>query len=188
MKAILFVLLGLCLGTGTTLIFLQERFLRERRRLLALGESQRAKGEQASEELTRKWEEECELLRQELQGCQVRLAERVESAAVPPPEDRPEMIDRHEHQRLIEEKNGELSRLAGENKSLADQCLAHQREIDDLNLQISYLKDELVKAQAARNTLPDDDFLLLGGQAANHLLPGSVARAFIRGNPRFPRP
>lgn len=199
MKALLYVILGLSLGAGCTLIALQERFLRERRRLLALGDSQRAKADMAVDEMKAKWEAECELLQSELQACQGRLAEAilaaeaakeaVEESEVPVVATAgADLVLRGEHERLIQEKNTELSRLAAENKSLAVHLQGQQEELTDLHGQIAYLKEELAKAQEAVATqvLSDDDFVLLAAKGSGHLLPGAVARAFLKGNPNFP--
>lgn len=178
-KTILYVFLGLSLGSGLTLLALQERFVRERRRLLAIGESQRAKSAQAAVTVSNKqWEQKCQEQAAELRACQEQLAA-VE--AIPAPIDLAEYILRTEHERLIHEKNTELSRLAAEHKTIATHLSSRQEEIKELDEHITYLKGEITRLQEEKKNLPDDDFLLLG-QPGSHLLPGSVVRAFIKGH------
>ena len=185
MKALLYILLGVSLGSGLTLIALQERFIRERRRLLALGESQRATATQAAVALLNKqWEQKCKQHTDELQECQSRLA--LAATETPAPiahEDTGDVIDKSEHERLIHDKNIELDRLAAEYKTMTRHLASHQEEIKDLHGQITFLKGEIAKLEEERKHIPaaDDDFLVLG-QAGGHLLPGSVARAFIKGH------
>lgn len=178
-KTILYVFLGLSLGSGLTLIALQERFVRERRRLLAIGESQRSKSAQAAVTvLNKQWEQKCQQQAEELLACQTQLAA-IEPS--PPPIDLTEFISRSEHERLIHEKNTELSRLAAEHKTMATHLASHQEEVKELHDHISFLKGEISRLEEAQKSLPDDDFLLLG-QPGSHLLPGSVVRAFIKGH------
>lgn len=179
MEAILYILLGLSLGIGFTLIGLQERFLRERRRLLALGDSQRAKADQTLDELNKKWAEECRQHKADLQTCQEELA-RIESA--PPLPSKQDHIDKNEHNRLIQEKNTELSRLAIEIKGAAELLERHKEELDDLQGQNAFLRGEVARLEEAQKNkvLPNDDFVLLGN-TKGHLLPGSVVRALIKG-------
>lgn len=183
MKAFLFILLGLSLGSGLTLIALQERFVRERRRLMALGESQRATATQAAVALLNKqWEQKCKQHTDELEECRTRLAE-TETSPPAVPEERGDVIDTSEHERMIHEKNLELGRLAAEIKTMGTLLTNHKDEINDLHGQITFLKGEIAKLEEEKKRIPapDDDFLFLG-QGRGHLLPGSVARAFIKGH------
>ena len=178
-KTILYIFLGLSLGSGLTLIALQERFVRERRRLLAMGESQRSKAAQAAVAvLNKQWEQKCQQQAEELQACQAQLAI-VEAS--PPPNDHEEVIARNEHERLIHEKNFELSRLASEHKNMTIHLASHQEEIRELHGQITFLEGEIARLEDERKGLPDDDFLVLG-PPGGHMLPGSVVRAFIKGH------
>ncbi len=183
MKALLYILLGLSLGSGMALIALQERFIRERRRLLALGESQRATATQAAVALVNKqWEQKCKQHTDDLQELRARL-EATETPGPLAPEDLENLVDKGEHERLLHEKNLALDRLAAENKALASHLANHQEEIKDLHGQITFLKGEIAKLEEEKKHLPaaDDDFLFLG---QGSLLPGSVARAFIKGHQR----
>ena len=190
MKALLYILLGASLGSGLTLIALQERFIRERRRLLSLGESQRATATQAAVALLNKqWEQKCKQHTDELQECQSRLAAAETPSETPSPiahQDPGDLIDKNEHERLLHEKDVEVDRLAAEHKTMAHHLASHQEEIKDLHGQITFLKGEIAKLEEERKHLPaaDNDFLVLG-QAGGHLLPGSVARAFIKGHKRM---
>lgn len=179
MTAILYILLGLSLGTGLTMIVLQERFLMERRRLLTLGESQRTKADHALDELNKKWANECREHIDELHACQEQL-KKIED--LPPPSSPENHIDRTEHNRLIQEKNSELSRLAAEIKTAAKLLAGHQEEIHDLQGQIAFLQGEVTRLETAppKTSLPNDDFVLIGS-TNGHLLPGSVVRALIKG-------
>lgn len=187
MKVLLYILLGLSLGAGMTLIVLQERFLRERRRLMAMGESQRAKAAQALEDANQK----CHQLTEELRECQARITD---AETTPAPESAG-LIPQDEHERLIRENTEELSRLAEENRTLADHLAKYQGENQDLygeiaelqgeiaslRGQITSLQGELAALEAEKKSqMVDDDFVLLG-QPGGHLLPGPVVRAFIKG-------
>lgn len=190
MKILLYILLGLSLGAGLTLIALQERFLRERRRLMALGESQRAKSHQVMADANKKWEQQCQQLSEELQACQTRLT----AAEAAPPMDTQGLVPQAEHERLIRENTAELSRLAEENRSLADHLAKYQGENQDLygeiaelqgeiaslHGQLTTLQGEIATLSAEQKTSLDDDFILLG-RPGGHLLPGSVVRALIKG-------
>ena len=178
MKAILYILLGLSLGSGLTLIALQERFIRERRRLLAMGESQRAKAAQAAVAvLNDQWEQKCQQQAEELGKCQAKLT----AVEASPPIDRDAFIECSEHDRLINEKNSEISRLAAEIKTIGSHLANNQVEVSDLLGQVTFLKGEIAKLEEEKRHIPDDDFLMLG-QSGGHLLPGSVVRAFIKGH------
>jgi hypothetical protein len=183
MKTILYILLGLSLGAGLTLIVLQERFVRERRRLLALGESQRAKDSQAAMAvLNKQWEQKYQQQAEEMQACQAQLAVIEMSPAVP---GQAEIALRQEHERLLLEKNAALDRLTAEQQSFRQQWAGQQEEIKDLQGQLTFLTGEIERLKGEKVLLTDDDFLLLG-QPGGHLLPGSVVRAFIKG-PHLPQ-
>jgi len=151
MKAILYILLGFSLGTGLTLIALQERFLRERRRLLALGESYRAKGDEALDELNKKWDQDCRQHREALQACQEQLTT---LAAVPPSAPPDEYISRLDHERLVQEKNTELSRLASDIKGTADLIEGQRKEINELQGQIALLQGDIARREGTDSTAP----------------------------------
>lgn len=179
-KSILYVCLGLSLGSGLTLITLQERFVRERRRLLAMGESQRSKAAQAAVAVVNKqWEQKYQEQEEELHACQAQLAAAAE--VNPAPINLEEFITRSEHEQLIAEKNAELGRLAAEHKTLTSHLTRHQEEINELHGQIAFLTGEIARLEEERKSIPDDDFLILG-QPGGHMLPGSVVRAFIKGH------
>lgn len=179
-KTSLFILLGLCLGSGLTLIALQERFVRERRRLLAMSESQRTKSAHAAVAVsTKQWEQKCQQLEEDLHAVQTQLAF---AEANPPPIDPKEFVPRSEHERLIQEKNSELTRLTADHKMIASQLTKDQEEINELQAQIAFLGGEVSRLERAKTDVSvDDDFLLLG-PPGGHLLPGSVVRAFIKGH------
>lgn len=184
MHAFLYVLLGLSLGAGLTLIALQERFVRERRRLLALGEAQRAKTAQTVDELGTRLEQQTKQHQEELRACQARLAAAEAAPATAPA--REGGLEVSEYERLIEGKTVELNRLATENTALAEHLASHRAEIKDLQGQVAFLHGEVTRLEgetarlaAEKEALPDDDFLLLG-QPGGHMLPGSVVRAFIK--------
>ena len=179
MKSILYILLGLSLGSGLTLIVLQERFVRERRRLLAMGESQRAKAAQAAVAvLTKQWEQKGQQQAEELQAYQAQLATVEES---PTPIDPEEYLARIEHEQLIHEKNFELGRLVAEHKTMVNRLTEHQGEITELHGQIIFLKGEITRLEEEKKRIPTDDFLVLA-PPGGHLLPGAVVRAFIKGH------
>lgn len=182
MKTVLFILLGLCLGTGLTLIALQERFVRERRRLLSLGEAQRAKASQtALAVLTKQWEQKYQQQGEELQACQGQLTVLTTNPPQAPAED---SIARPLHDKLLGERDAEIDRLTAERDELhrqtSQQSSQHQEEIDKLQGQIHGLTNEVTLLKREVELISDNDFLLLG-QPGGHMLPGSVVRAFIKG-------
>jgi|GEM_PF-1986615 len=191
MKTFLLILLGLSLGSGLTLIVLQERFIRERRRLLSLGESQRAKASQASlAVLTKQWEQKYQLQGEDLQACQGQLA----ALAANPPQapETPQAaiedaIPRPLHEQLLGEKAAEIDRLTAERDELSQQAsqqtIRQQEEITELQGQIERFTNEISQLKRQVELMTDNDFLLLG-QPGGHMLPGSVVRAFIKGQHR----
>ena len=199
LKIFLYILLGLSLGAGTTLIALQERFLRERRRLMALGESQRVKAAQALEEANNKWEQRVQQLSADLQRCQAQLTTAI--ATSPPITTIVEQSVSNELEQLLQTKEGELNLLVAENQALSGLQTKHLAEIDSLRNDISHLQGkiealrgendalqeqnsllqaEIGKLKEQRQEPPTDDFIFMGDQSCRHLLPGAVARAFIK--------
>jgi len=106
----------------------------------------------------------------------------VEEEAPAPPAlpDMTEFIPREAHERLLQEKDAELSQLMAENSALAERAINLQAETADLQGQLTYLHGEVARLDREIRATKDDDFILLA-QPGGHLLPGSVVRAFIKG-------
>lgn len=164
MTTILFIILGISIGVGCTLIFLQERFIRERRLVLAASESDREKAAQQLTELDEKWELECEQYKQELIALQ-------DQAVSPGALENSELA--------VREKEARVQELAAENAQLREAVTALQGQLVEAQTESDFLKGEIARLEEDRAQLPPDDFILLS-PPGGHLLPGSVARALMK--------
>ncbi|MFW8600125.1 hypothetical protein ACOHYD_01385 [Desulfobacterota bacterium M19] len=191
MNAILYIIMGFSLGVGLTLIYLQERFIRERRLLVAMGESERAKSARMLKDLDAQWEKICEQHKEEIEKYKVRLAEtqlRLESLEQDSDDDSDDKtaaalteagerinILTEELERIRSQKSG-IS--AEEHQKFQHDISVYQQEIKDLQAETTFLKGEVKRLQEVdKNQLPDDYIVL---SDSGHLLPGSVARAFMK--------
>lgn len=169
MTAILYAILGLSFGVGLTLIYLQERFIRERRLLVAVGESERAKAAQMIKDLDEQWERTCSKYKQEIEAYKQQLSDSQFSER---------LAELEEETRF---KDSKITELGKENDRLQKNLVSYQKEIDDLQGELTFLKGEINRLEEERKKLPvDNDFIVFG--ESGHLLPGSVARAFIKSN------
>ena len=75
MTTLLYIILGISIGVGATLTFLQERFSRERRLIIAASKAEQESVTTQLKELDEKWEVECEQDKQELATLQAQVAE-----------------------------------------------------------------------------------------------------------------
>lgn len=183
--------MGFSLGVGLTLIYLQERFIRERRLLVAMGESERAKSARMLKDLDAQWEKICEQHKEEIEKYKVRLAEtqlRLESLEQDSDDDSDDKtaaalteagerinILTEELERIRSQKSG-IS--AEEHQKFQHDISVYQQEIKDLQAETTFLKGEVKRLQEVdKNQLPDDYIVL---SDSGHLLPGSVARAFMK--------
>lgn len=154
MTTFLYVVLGLAVGIGVTLIYLQERFVRDRRVLLAKGESEKVKSEQMLHELDAHWQ-------QKFNACAAQLSDYEQRA--------PD----------LEAIEAAQEKFAAERAAWKENLEAQLKQISELQGEIAFLKGENEKLQKdTANRPPTEDYLLLS--PGGHLLPGSVARAFMK--------
>lgn len=154
MTTFLYMVLGLAVGIGVTLIFLQERFVRDRQRLLAKGESERVKSAQMLHDSESHWQER-------LEECRMKLAE-------------------------YQNQLPDLQAIEASQEKFAAERTAWQEKIDGQLQQISELQGEVAFLQGENEKLrkeqneqpPSEDYLVFS--PGGHLLPGSVARAFMK--------
>jgi len=188
MTAILYIILGLSIGVGLTLIYLQERFIRERRLLVAMGESERAKSAKMLKDLDEQWEKSCSQYKQEIAGYKQRLAQ-LNSKEIPLAGIRPGLKDEDSETISVERlaeleeetrfKDGKLTELEKDNDRLQKSLAGFQKEIHDLQGELTFLKGEINRLEDEKKKLPqDNDFIVLAD--GGHLLPGAVARAFMK--------
>lgn len=163
MTTLLYILLGISVGIGCTLIFLQERFIRERRIILTTSKAEREKAAIQLKELDEKWEAECEQYKQELALLQDEAAS--------------SRTDDSEEKLL--EKEAQISALTDENKQLLETRAALQEQLAEIQSESDYLKGEINRLEKEQSQIPADDFILLS-PSGGHLLPGSVARALMK--------
>ena len=153
MTTFLYMVLGLAVGIGVTLIYLQEKFVRDRRQLLAKGESERVKSEQMLQDSDSLWEEKYEACKKELSEYESRVPDlqAIESAQ---------------------------EKFTTERVAWKDNLDAQQQQISELQSEVAFLKGEnekLQKEKADRPASGDDIVFSPGG----HLIPGSVIKAFL---------
>ncbi len=191
MNAILYIIMGLSLGVGLTLIYLQERFVRERRLLVAMGESERAKSAKMLKDLDSQWDRTCTQYKEDIEKYKAQLAETQLALEAREPDNNGNgdeavaaLAEAGERIKILVE---ELEQLKAQKTDIAVEKrhkLQHdisvfQQEIKDLQAEITFLKGEVKRLREANNNndqLPDDYIVL---SDSGHLLPGSVARAFM---------
>jgi len=188
MTAILYIILGLSLGVGLTLIYLQEKFIQERRLLEAMGESERIKSAKMLKDLDEQWENSCSKYKQEIAEYKQQI-EQLNGTGMPPADITPGpengVSDTHSQARLaeLEEKirfkDEMLTELGEKNDILQQSLTSHQKEINDLQDELTFLKGEINRLEEEKKDLTlENDFIVFGD--GGHLLPGSVARAFMK--------
>lgn len=135
MTALLYIILGAVLGVGLTLLILQDRFVRQRRLLVAMGESERAKSSQMLHELDDQWKQESRQFRQKLKSYKNKLSIK----QVAPQEALSRVAILKEKMREKEEARLELEEAKNNlQNSLSDRRL----EISEMQEEISFLKGE----------------------------------------------
>lgn len=187
---ILYIILGVCLGVGASLIYLQERFTKERRKLIALNEAEKAKSADMLKRLDADWEEKTKADKEDILAKAARVQEleealeeadnRAKNLAQETPstahkdggQDNELLIDL---QGAMQVKETELKDLLRENQEISKTLQTAYQEVKDLHGEITFLKGEVKKLEETSKDQPsDDDFLVLG--PGNHYIPGSVAR------------
>lgn len=191
MNAILYIIMGLSLGVGLTLICLQERFVRERRLLVAMGESERAKSAKMLKDLDAQWEKTCSQYKEDIERYKAQLAEAQLMLEAREPDN--DDSDDDEEAAALTEAGERLNILAEELEQVKSQksgisaeerrkfqhdISLYQQETKDLQAEITFLKGEVKRLQEAGNNQLPDDYIVLSD--SGHLLPGSVARAFMK--------
>jgi len=184
MTAILYIILGLSIGIGLTLIYLQERFVRERRLLVAMGESERAKSAKMLKDLDENWEKSCAQYKEDIEMYKERL-ENLANETSPAVNAVSEELSEESQQRLaqleaeVQDNEGKLAELQSDNNRLQKNLASYQQEIKELQGELTFFKGEVTRLEEEQKKLPaDDDFIVLAD--GGHLLPGSVARAFMK--------
>ncbi len=185
MTAILYIILGLSIGIGLTLIYLQERFIRERRLLVAMGESERAKSAKMLKDLDESWEKSCAQYKENIEIYKERLENLANETSPPAVNAVGEELSEESQQRLaqleaeVQDNDRKLAELQSDNNSLQKRLANHQQEISELQGELTFFKGEVTRLEVEQKGLPaDNDFIVLAD--GGHLLPGSVARAFMK--------
>ncbi len=201
-RSSLYIVLGFSLGVGVTLIYLQERFLRERRKLRALDIAERAKSQEIIKELDAKWEKETIECRREIADAHLQIAGYEEAALISETKvkeleeiivayaekaDKVEeteqrcTVDRAaitELQLTLQEKEEELAGLLKEKNDLLGTLTEARQEISDLHGEIEFLKGKITNIENQRKkSEQDDDFLVM--TPGHHYIPGSVVRSLM---------
>jgi chromosome segregation ATPase len=164
MTTILYIILGITIGVGCTLIALQERLLRERRLAVAASAAEQEKSAKLLKEVDDRWEQECEKCKEELAALQDEVIN----------DERVELFEE-----TLLEKESRISTLAAENKQLKESLFAVQTQLAELQSESDFYRGEIRRLEEELKGLPPDDFIVLSGPGG-HLLPGSVARALMR--------
>ncbi len=191
MSAILYIIMGLSLGVGLTLIYLQERFIRERRLLVAMGESERAKSAKMLKDLDAQWEGTCAQYKEEIEKYKARLTEVqliLEAKGADNNDDNDDeaavaLTEAGERINILTEelervKSQKAGLSAEERRRFQHDISAYQQETKDLQAEITFLKGEVKRLHEPDNNQLPDDYIVLSD--SGHLLPGSVARAFMK--------
>ncbi len=191
MTAILYIILGLSIGIGLTLLYLQERFIRERRLLVAMGESERAKSAKMLKDLDEQWEASCSQYKEDIETYKKQIedlnneisavkvatpAEQLQSYAIDQNQEPQPDIAKYELE--AKNKDAKLKELTKGNEDLRKSLASYQQEIKELQAELAFFKGEVARLEEEAKKLPaDNDFIVLAD--GGHLLPGSVARAFM---------
>lgn len=185
---ILYMIIGFSLGVGLALIYLQEKFTRERRKLLGLNEAEKAKSAEMLASLDAKWEEKNKTDKaegsaqatrvQELQRALKVAEEKVFEHATEPLSRNDTDNQASELQEILTGKETELEELLSEKQNISSTLNAARQEVEELQGEIIFLKGEIKTLKEEKKREPiDDDYLVLG--PGNHYIPGSVARALM---------
>ncbi len=192
MVAILYIALGMSIGIGLTLIYLQERFIRERRLLVAMGESERAKSAKMLKNLDEQWEKSCGQYKQEISEYKDQVKDLKETVSSKNASQNSTLANKRnkdaakkltEQEEKYRVKDDKLTEQQNKNYDLQKVLSNYKKEINELQGEITFLKGEVSRKEDERQDVPlplDDDLVMLND--GGHLLPGSVVRAFIKGH------
>lgn len=191
---VLYIVLGLSLGVGITLIYLQEKFVRERRKLVAFAAAEKAKAQEMLKELDTKWEQKTAESVRENEDTRLQIAALEEAAQISAKkitELQESIVAQNERtgeaganaatdelKRALQEKEEELAGLAKEKNELLEIITEARQEISNLHGEISFLKGEIKNLEAKNKKVGQDEdyFVMTPGK---HIIPGSVARALM---------
>lgn len=190
----LYIVLGLSVGVGSTLIFLQEKIIRERRKLMALSASEKAKAKEALKELDSRWEQATAKQKKEIEEATLKIAalEKKEQDSEEKIVMLEEMIANHGKGAGRDEISGEIDELKrnlleGEEKlqgllkervGLQGALAEARKEVSDLYGEIDFLKGAVAKLESERKKWKDgDDYLVVA--PGRYIIPGSVARSLM---------
>lgn len=168
MTIFLYIVLGISIGVGSTLIFLQERFIRERRLVITASEAAQEKSTTLLKELDEKWELECNQYRQELALIQAELEAHPQECSSP-----------EFSEETLAAKEALIATLEAENSQMREHLATFSSQLAELQGESDFLKGEIKRLEEEKSTLPSDDFIFLA-PPGGHLLPGSVARALMK--------
>jgi len=190
--SLLYIILGLSIGVGASLIYLQERFTRDRRSLIALHESDKVKSAGLLKDLDTKWEKRYKKeqekndrqkgkiteLEEALLQAETHLKKKVATVPENPAAENSARKEIDSLTKTIENNDIALRKLQQE-KDILEQSLQESRqEIENLHGETTFLQGEIRTLKESASThKPDDDFLILA--PGNHYIPGSVARKLM---------
>jgi len=189
--SLLYIILGLSIGVGASLIYLQERFTRDRRSLIALHESDKLSSAGLLKDLDIKWEQRYKKEQEKNDSQKGKIAELEEALHQAEshlqeetnPEPKNQAADNsaqelHNLKEALEKKEQAQQKLQQENDLLKQSIQESRQEIENLHGEITFLKGEVTTLkESAGSQTADDDFLILA--PGNHYIPGSVARKLM---------
>ena len=212
MISFLYVILGFSLGFGVAIITLQERFIRERRRLIALNQAERVKNSESQSEDLQRIKAEKTACQEALEECRRAAAEAARpeaperedsTQAATAPEEMEPRIDPQARER-VEQLENELAsareRLMAEEatrKILQDTKEHLEEDVVNLEGETHALKEEILRQKETitglKGLIEDLESQLsvqkqkvledsIVVSPGNHILPGRVARALMREN------
>jgi septal ring factor EnvC (AmiA/AmiB activator) len=171
MVVILYIILGLAVGIGLTLVYLQERLIRERRLTVTMGESERLKAAALIKDVQAQMDEACARHKEDIAGYKGRL-----DALSTEFQQRSGKLEE-----IVREKDIKLAELSKENSGLQENLAACQDEIKELQGELTFFKGEAARVDKGGKMLAvDDDSIVLA--ESGHLLPGAVVRALMKGD------
>ncbi len=151
MTAVLYIILGLSIGIGITLIYLQERYNRERRLLVSMAESERLKSSQTVKDLDEQWSHERDQYRTELQENTSHIQEMehalseaaANSGILPNQFSLTERTELNSLRKLLKERDDDKTLLEAGKNSLQKSLASQQQVINEMQEENSILKEQL---------------------------------------------
>ncbi len=146
MTTILYIILGISIGVGCTLIFLQGRFIRERLFVVAASQSERQKSAEQLKELDEQWELECAHYKQEVAAMQDEAAHGGDEVKG--------------LEEALLKKEALLTELTIEQEQLRESIAVIQGQFAELQSESDVLKGEVDRLEEEKKNLPDDDYTI----------------------------